>query len=449
MENTRKPSSNDLRGKVAAALAPSVAPGAHVVLGLSGGVDSVALLSILCELAPELRFSLRAVHVNHAISPNAPRWAEFCSALCREKGVPLLVETVDIARYRESGLEGAARRARYEVFARLEADVLALAQHRDDQAETLLLQLLRGAGLRGLAAMPSARPLGGTRIRLLRPLLQVSRGNIESYARERGLAWIEDESNADTTRKRNFLRHEALPLLERQFPAAREAIARAAGHLAEVCELMDELARSDRERAGGAEIDLVRLLELGGARAKNVLRHACEQRGIPAPGTAQLSELLRQLSGARQGAAVSVPVSGWSFHRYRGRVYLEPLRVGPELTMREPWNGENALPLLALGGVLRFKPEEGRGLSVDKLRRAPVTVRARRGGERLRPNRARPRRTLKNMLQERSVPPWRRERLPLLYCGEDLVCVPGIGDDCTYQAAPGESGLIVSWEPFD
>jgi tRNA(Ile)-lysidine synthase len=361
----------------------------------------------------------------------------------------LQAETVDVTRYRESGLEGAARRARYEVFSRLDADVLALAQHRDDQAETLLLQLLRGSGVRGLAAMPRARLLEGTRIRLVRPFLDVSRGEIESCARLRGLEWIEDESNLDTARKRNFLRHEALPLLERQFPAARETIARAAGHLAEACELVDELARSDQERAGGAQIDLFRLLELGNARAKNVLRYACEQRGIPAPGAAQLGELLRQLSGARQDAAISVSMSGWSFRRYRGGVYIERLRDAPELTMCEPWSGENTLALLRLGGVLRFKPEEGRGLSVEKLRRAPVTVRCRRGGERLRPDRRRPRRTLKNLLQERSVPPWRRERLALLYCGEELVCVPGIGDDCDYQAEPGEPGLIVTWEPFE
>jgi tRNA(Ile)-lysidine synthase len=449
MASTRKPSSNELRDKVAGRLAASVAPGARVTLALSGGVDSVALLSLLSELAPELRFSLAAVHVNHGISPNAARWAEFCAALCRERNVPLRVEAVDVSPYLGLGLEGAARRARYEVYSSLVTDVLATAQHRDDQAETLLLQLLRGSGVRGLAGMPGERLLEGSGIRLLRPLLDVSRGEIESYARARGLEWVEDESNDDTARRRNFLRHEALPLLARQFPAVRATIARAAGHLAEAGELMDALAGSDLERAGGVPVDVQRLRELGEARAKNVLRHVCELRGVRPPGSARLSELLRQLCDARRDAAVSVPVSGWSFRRYRGRVFLTPARVAPEAGLCEPWNGENALPLMALGGVLRFKPEEGRGLSVAKLRLEPVTVRARRGGERLRPHCGRPRRTLKKLLQERSVPPWRRERLPLVYCGEDLVSVPGIGDECSYQADAGEPGLIVSWEPFD
>jgi tRNA(Ile)-lysidine synthase len=196
-------------------------------------------------------------------------------------------------------------------------------------------------------------------------------------------------------------------------------------------------------------VDARRLLDLGEARARNLLRYCCDLRGIAPPGSARLEELLRQISGARRDSGVSVPVSGWSFRRYRGRVYLEPARDAPGADALETWNGENALPLLAFRGVLRFKPEEGRGLSVDRLRSAPVTVRARRGGERLRPECGRPRRTLKNLLQERGVPPWRRERLPLVYCGEELVSVPGVGDECGYQADTGEAGLIVSWEPFD
>jgi tRNA(Ile)-lysidine synthase len=449
MESTRKPSSNELVSQVAARLAPSLPPGTRLSVGLSGGVDSVALLSLLAELAPQLRFALAAIHVNHGISPNAPRWAQFCAELCREKDVPLQVETVDLSPWRALGLEGAARRARYDAFARARTDVIALAQHRDDQAETLLLQLVRGAGVRGLAGMPGERLLEGTGIRLVRPLLGTSRAEIEAWARARGLAWIEDESNDDTARRRNFLRHEVLPLLERQFPAAREAIARAAGHLREAGELVDVLARSDLEAIGGLPIDVSALLALGAVRAKSVLRHCCDRQGMVPPGSARLEELLRQLAAARRDASVRIPVSGWTFHRYRGRVYLEPARSTPDAAVCETWAGESTMPLVALGGVLRFKPEEGKGLSVAKLRRAAVTVRTRGGGERLRPDGRRPRRTLKNLLQEGNVPPWRRERIPLVFCGDELVSVPGIGEECAYRAQAGEPGVIVSWEPFD
>ncbi|HEY6240330.1 MAG TPA: tRNA lysidine(34) synthetase TilS [Burkholderiales bacterium] len=450
MGSSRKSSSSELPDRAARALAPAISPGAHLALGLSGGVDSVALLSILLDLAPRLQFSLRAVHVNHGISRNAARWSGFCAQLCAKLQIPLQLETADIGPYRHLGLEGAARRARYEVFARADADFVVLAQHRDDQAETLLLRLLRGAGLRGLAAMSSVRSLIGTRARLLRPLLGASRAEIEGYAGLRGLEWIEDESNLDTLRRRNFLRHEVFPLLERQFPAARATIARAADHINEARELLDELARSDFERAGGAAgVDIRNLHLLGRARAKNLLRYWCEAQGVEPLSAARTAELLRQLWNSRADTRMAVTVPGWKFLRYRDKVYLLPAGGHLERSLCEIWDGENALPLLELGGILNFKPEEGRGLSLARMRASPVTVRLRRGGERLRTDIRRPRRTLKNLFQERGVPPWRRDRLPLLFCGEELVSVPGIGDACEFRAAPGEAGLIVTWEQFD
>ncbi len=412
-------------------LAPEIFPGAHLALGLSGGLDSVALLSILLELAPSLKFSLRAVHVDHGISPNAARWAEFCTGLCARLRIPLQLETVDIVPYRHLGLEGAARRSRYEAFARVDADFVVLAQHCDDQAETLLLRLLRGAGLRGLAAMSPLRSISGTRARLLRPLLAV-------------------ESNADTIRRRNFLRHDVFPLLERQFPGARTTIARAAAHLAEARELLDEMARTDFERGAGAEgVDVADLQGLGEARAKNLLRYWCETENIPPLSAARTGELLRQLKESRADARIGVAVPGWTFLRYRGKLYLRRASETVGRNLCEVWDGGNALPMLSLGGVLKFKPEEGRGLSLARLRAGHVTVRLRQGGERLRLDTNRPRRTLKNLFQERGIPPWRRDCLPLVFCGDELVSVPGIGDACEFRAAPGEAGLIVAWEPFE
>jgi tRNA(Ile)-lysidine synthase len=449
MGNSRNSKSSELPGRAAAAIAPVISPGAHLALGLSGGVDSVALLSLLAELASGMRFSLRAVHVNHGISPNAASWAEFCTRLCARMQVPLQVQAVDIGPYRRLGLEAAARKVRYEVFSRVDADFVVLAHHRDDQAETLLLRLLRGSGLRGLAAMPPARPLAGARAVLLRPLLGVARAEIEAYARERRLEWIEDESNADTVRHRNFLRHEVLPVLEKQFPAARAAIARAAANLAEARAVLDDLARGDLADCGGDdEVDVRALQRLGEARAKNALRYWCDLHDIEPLSAARLTELLRQLKESRVDAQTSVAAGEWRFLRYRDRLHLQPAAAIGRPDLNEVWNGENALPLLPLGGVLKFKPEEGRGLSAERLRAERVTVRLRRGGERLRLDHRRPRRTLKNLFQEHGVPPWRRDRLPLIYCGESLVSVPGIGDACEFRAAPGEAGLIVTWEPF-
>src|SRR3989475_5726818 len=387
MGNSRNSSSSELPGRVAAVLAPEIFPGAHLALGLSGGLDSVALLSILLEVAPALGFSLRAVHVNHGISPNAARWAEFCGALCARLGVPLQLETVDISAHRHLGLEGAARRSRHEVFARVDADFVVLAQHSDDQAETLLLRLLRGAGLRGLAAMSPLRLISGTRTRLLRPLLAVSRAEIETHARLHGLEWVEDESNADTLRRRNFLRRDVLPLLERQFPGARATIARAAAHLAEARELLDEMARTDFERCEGAGgVNVADLLGLGEARAKNLLRYWCDTKNIEPLSAARTGELLRQLRESRPDARIGLAVPGWTFLRYRERLYLRRASETLDRDLCEVWDGANALPILSLGGVLKFRPEEGRGLSLAKLRAVRVTARLRQGGELLRPD---------------------------------------------------------------
>jgi len=449
MASSRNSNSSSLADGVAAVLRTVAQPGAQLVVGLSGGIDSVTLLAVLAELAPAMRFSLRALHVHHGISPNASRWEQFCRDLCAELKLPLHVEHVRIEEHRSHGLEGSARRARYAAYAREACDFVALAHHRDDQAETLLLQLLRGAGPSGLAGMPEIRPLEGARARILRPLLAFARADIQAWARQRGLAWIEDESNEDTTRQRNFIRRRVLPLVEEQFPAARVTVARAAMHQAEADALLGALARQDLAALESEDgVDVVGLRRLGAVRAKNALRTLLRVRGVLAPRAAQLDELYRQLADAGDDSGVLMNVHGWEMRRFRGRLYLHRARPVAASDYREVWKGENILPLLDLRGVLKFKPEEGRGLSARRLRAGDVTVRLRTGGERLRPDARRPRRALKKLLQERGIPPWHRACWPVLYCGGTLVSVPGIGDDCEWQAVPGEAGLIVSWEPL-
>src|SRR5262249_15565784 len=189
------------------------------------------------------------------------------------------------------------------------------------------------------------------------------------------------------------------------------------------------------------------LLRLGEARAKNVLRYWCDTHDLEPLSASRLTELLRQLKESRHDSRTSLEAGEWMFLRYRDQLHLLRASSAAPSDLNAVWSGENALPLLGLGGVLRFKPEEGRGLSVERLRAGRVTVRLRRGGERLRLDRRRPTRTLKNLFQESGIPPWRRDRLPLVYCGESLVSVPGIGDACDFRAEAGEAGLIVAWEP--
>src|SRR5687767_9738837 len=260
-DKSAAPGPVDLAGRLAARLAACVTPGDQLVVGLSGGVDSVALLDCLQRCARPLGFRLSALHVNHQLSPNAARWVSFCRRLCRARGIPFRAEKVTVRR---GGGEAAARAARYAAFARHACDAIALGHHRDDQVETFLLQLLRGAGIKGLAGMPLLRKAEGRGLRvggktlphstldtrhsapaILRPLLDVTRAEIVEYAQARKLKWIADESNADVRYERNYLRHEVLPVLGRRFPAYLTTIARSIGHVAEAARLLDEVAAAD------------------------------------------------------------------------------------------------------------------------------------------------------------------------------------------------------------
>ncbi|MDH5222477.1 MAG: tRNA lysidine(34) synthetase TilS [Betaproteobacteria bacterium] len=384
MASSRKPPSADLGGLQLR--------GKRVAVGLSGGIDSVVLLHLLRALRRRAGFRLEALHVHHGLSPHADAWARFCRALCRRWRVPLTVRRVKVVK-RGAGLEAAARAARRAAFARHPAQVIALAHQLDDQAETVLLNLLRGAGTRGARAMPVAGRSGDKTV--WRPLLAVPRNEVLAYARAHALSWVEDESNADDALTRNFLRLHVGPLLETRFPRWREALARAARQFARVDD-----------------------------RAERALRAYLRAQGLRAPSAAKLADMLRQLTGG--GARTAIEHDGARLRVYRGRVSVEQARGCP-------------------GGELRLRPARGRGIDAARLERSRVTLRERAGGERLRLDARRPRRTLKNLFQEAGIPAWQRERLPLLYCDDELVWVPGLGVAAGWQAPRGAPGLVPEW----
>lgn len=443
MANSRK-SISDLSGRVADALTPVVPRGSSLLVGLSGGLDSVVLLHVLAQLSPLFSWRLGALHVHHGISPHADAWAEFCAEVCAGHAVPLQVERVDITPLRHMGIEAAARQLRHAALARQPVDFIALAHHRDDQAETLLLQLLRGAGVRGGSAMPLLKARADAPS-LLRPLLDFERGELERYAREQGLRWVEDESNADVSYPRNFLRHRVLPLLEQGFPAYRETLARSARHFAEAAELLDELAAQDAAAAmQGDRLSVAALRQLGVARGKNLLRHFLAERGAPIPDHTRLAEMLRQLCEARADAQLRITWQGWQLRCFRAHAYVLPQTLPPcEFVL--DWQGEAELFLPASHGVLRFEAVTGQGISQAKLQQGRVQVRSRHGDVSIQPAATRPHRSLRNLLQEQEVPPWKRELLPLLYCGDELVSVPGVAVSAGYQTQAGEPGILLSW----
>jgi len=383
--------------------------GRSVAVALSGGHDSVVLLHLLHGMAPRLGLRLSALHVNHGLSPNAAAWQRHCARLCRALGVPLRSVKVSVTKA-GAGLEAAAREARRAAFLASDAEVIALAHHLDDQAETVLHNLLRGAGRAGARGMPAVSRLG--RKSLVRPLLGVPRAVLHSWAEARGLRWIEDESNRDEALTRNFLRHRVGPLLATRFPRWRESLARAARHFA----------------AGEPE-------------AGDMLRAYLKSRGLRAPSEAKLADMLRQLAAGR----ATIEHDGSVLRLYGDRLHVEAKRAGAPFEPRA-WNGEPRLPLPALGGELRFRRRRGEGIDRARVDGA-LQVRLRAGGERLQPDARRPRRSLKNLLQEARIPPWERVRMPLLYCGEALVWAPGLGVDAAWRAAKNRSGIVPEWRP--
>jgi len=407
MASSGKRPSGELIAEVGRFLGSLDLRGKRLAVGLSGGVDSVVLLHVL-KRHPE--FDLSAIHVHHGLSSNAGAWARFCRALCTRWGVPLAVRRVRVAK-KGKGPEAAAREARYRAFKNIPCDAVALAHHRDDQAETVLMNLLRGAGVHGASGMPPRSRFDGKT--LLRPLLEVPRAAILAYAREQGLEWVEDESNADEALTRNFVRRRLGPLIEARFPRWRESLARAARHFAGV-----------------------------GLDAQALLREFLAAQGLRAPSEAKLVEMLKQLTSG--GARIMVEHDGMRLRVYRGRLALAPATSAVPFAAVE-WKGERRIPIPALGGKLLFRRARGEGIDLHKLEQCRVAVRLRAGGERLQPDPRRPRRTLKNLFQEAGVPPWQRDRLPLLFCGDDLVWAPGLGIDARYQVTADMVGVVPEW----
>ncbi len=432
-----------VRERLLEALA-SFPPARRYWVAYSGGLDSHVLLHSLAALRDRLPVgALNAVHVDHGLSPHAGEWSQHCATVCERLDIPLTLLQVDARPRRGESPEAAARRARYAALAPLigEGEGLLTAHHQDDQAETVLLQLLRGSGPRGLAAMPCWDSFGsGWRGR---PLLGVERARLRAYAEAEGLHWVEDESNFDTGVARNYLRHEIVPRLRERWPAMAVTLSRAAGHAAEAARLLDDLAERDMVTAGdgGLEIEPLRGLEV--ARRRNLLRYWIRVSGFPLPDSAHLQRILDEVIPAAKDASPRVLWRGAEVRRYRNRLYVMPPLKPFDSSRVLTWKPDEPLALPD-GRVLRAVPVLGQGIARARCRDARVTVRFRRGGERCRPAGGAHTRSLKKLLQERGIPPWERERLPLLYVGEELAAVVGLFVCEPFPARQGEAGWHVT-----
>jgi len=415
-------------------------------VGFSGGLDSAVLLHLLAAWRRRRSGAppLSAVHVDHGLQPSSAEWPAHCARVCDAVGVPLLQRTAIVCRSGEAG----AREARYRVFADVlaEGGVLFLAHHQDDQVETFFLRLLRGAGAEGLAAMPERRALG--RGLLVRPLLDRPRAALEDYARCRGLDVVEDPTNLDTGIDRNFLRAEVLPLIASRWPAYRRTVSRAAGHMATTVDLLRgtlDLPPTLYSSAGDPGLALAALTESTVAIAARRLRDWLRLARCQAPDRASLDEFLRQLRQASPDAAPRLDAGSYSLQRYGEAVYLLPDFPCNAPVRPVPLAAGQSVTVPGVGEVSLVAAPEGVYLGPGD---APH-LQWRRGGERCRLPGRRGRISLKNYLRERELPPWWRDRVPLLYLGDELLAVADLAVCESSRRRTGEVGeplWRVAWE---
>ncbi len=429
-----------------------------IAVAYSGGLDSSVLLHLAKDFCASRHITLYAFHINHGISPNADAWLKHCAATAKQEDVHFYSQRVNLIDVAEHGIEQSARIARYAALSTLctqhHIPLLITAHHQDDQAESVLLQLLRGSGLPGLSGMAELQLQHGLLegdIALGRPLLQLTREQLEGLATALEITHIDDESNIDTRYKRNAVRAWITPVLEKHFPGFATQFTRSAKHIQSAQRLLDELAQSDLEQcAEGSIIFLDKLQSLSVDRVDNLLRYWIRDLLQYAPSSAQLEQLREQMLQSSREAHPLLEIAGLYFQRREQQLYAtkeHSKQLPPTEIISFVWQGESEIDIPAWYGKMQFKVSEQGGFDADALRKGPLSLRPRSGSEKLKPDSARPTRTLKNLFQEAEISAQDRIWLPLLYLGEDLIFVPRLGSDKT-RCITDREGILVSWEPY-
>ena len=415
---------------------------AAVCVAFSGGLDSTVLLHAMARLP----YKLRAVHIDHGLHADSSSWRVHCEQQARSLQVELISQSVRVEQIDELGLEAAARTARYQAFSNVlrGGEYLLSAHHADDQLETLLLALMRGAGLPGLSAMPAIQPFASGW--LVRPLLAFTRADLEQWARAERLAWLSDPSNDNLSLDRNFLRQKIVTALRERWPAAAHTATRSTEHLQAASRVLDQLAALDAEDALVGEcLDVERLRALDPERRRNLLRYWIRRRGARAPSTRKLSAIEHDMLAASADRIPCMGWDGWEIRRHRELLYCEPRLPEIDHDQRLEWHTTAPLPLPSGLGELRLVSSESGGLSAARLGES-LEVRFRAGGESIQPAGDEHHRKLKKLLQAAAILPWWRDRLPLIYARGRLLAVGDLWIESEFMADDGEPACTIAWE---
>ncbi|KRH78856.1 tRNA(Ile)-lysidine synthase [Ferrovum sp. JA12] len=415
----------------------------HITVAVSGGLDSVVLLYVCWKLADLLPLSLHALHINHQLQPINKSMEEFVTSICQDWSIPLSIERVECDLNAGLGLENAARTARYNIFKNTPTDFLLLAHHANDQAETLLTQFFRGAGLPGLSAMPEQRLLAGSAVQLLRPFLQVSRAEILELANRYQLKWIEDPSNQNVYYQRNYIRQILTPVIEQKFPHWLDVAERTRSHFVKAQKLLNDLAQIDvlfcaHENSLVAE----KVISLGEERAANLIRYWLAKQGLPVPQQSQWLNWWQQVLLAQPDKHPRLSFANISLVSDRGYWYvIANLEAWVSFELRQWPMEEIDIPGV---GILTSSPVFGAGINVESLNHG-VVVSRRRGGESIKIHPHRPHKAIKKIFQELDIPLWARDYWPFIMNQQGIVAIPGIGVSVEHQASPDEWGVELAW----
>ena len=401
-------------------------------IAYSGGVDSTVLLHAAVSAAEISGHRLQAIHINHQIHSDSNLWTGVCEQQCKQLSVRLKTIAIQMEAVADLGIEGAARVARYQAFAQClgKDDVLFTAHHADDQIETVLLQLFRGAGVQGLSGCASTRELGQSQV--IRPLLTISREQIMEYARQHQLEWLEDPSNDSLTHDRNFLRHKVLPLLHERWPGLRETMARSSQWQTESARLLDRLA--GMELNGNLLTNPLPVEHLKGlerASVKNILRCWIRQFNFPMPSAQILNHIMSDVIDSADDVQGCVQWQTCECRKYRNHLYLQNQLLPHDPAQNYEWDVQSPLYIPSLDLQLTRDKLEAHGVNCDQFE--IVQVRFRQGGEIMRPKGRGCQKDLKSLFQEAAVEPWLRDRIPLIYHNNSLVFVWGYWVHEAYQ----------------
>ena len=415
----------------------------RVWIAYSGGMDSSMLLHLFARNMRKLESEITAVHVNHNLSPFSESWASHCRTICEKENIEFKEISINARKIKGCSQEAYARELRYSALEEVigKSDLLLTAHHKNDQAETLIQQLMRGAGPEGLAGMPKIKKFGHGW--LARPLLEYTREQVKDYVKIHGVKWIEDESNLNTDIDRNFIRSHVIPCLQQRWPSAVEIMSRSARHQSDVVDLLKEIAAYDLEITRGDKPDILnisQLKKLTETRMRNIIRYWLKQNNHQPPSAVVMDNIIKELIYAGKDRMPCIKWHATEIRRYRDNIYVMKPFKRPQADTFISWNMDK--PLDIDYGNLVATRVTGRGIRTESINGNMVEVCFRNGGEKIRLTGRKGTHEVKKLFQEYGVPPWLRSRVPLLYVDGKLAAVTGYWIDECFSAKSSEQG----WE---